>query len=212
MKKLISLAASLVAAVLLCVASVSPSYAVLKTVFVSGAGSDGNPCSLTQPCRTIGYAVGTVATGGTVSCLDAGPYDEASPINSPFTVDCRGVVYAVGNSFAFSVQTSGTLVTFRNVIFDGALAGTGAVTISGGSRVIFENCTFQNFTAAPGTAILFAPSAAVAYLTIRDSRIREQRPGRERGRHHYPATGIGFCTCRNRTDDGHGQYLRHLRQ
>ena len=35
--------------------------------------------------------------------------------------------------------------------------------------MVFENCTFQNFTAFPGQAVLFAPSAAGAHLTITDS-------------------------------------------
>ena len=60
------------------------------------------------------------------------------------------------------------VVTFRHVIFDGATGGGGAVQISGG-RVVFENCTFQNFTASPGMAVQFAPSVAGAHLTVTDS-------------------------------------------
>jgi Right handed beta helix region len=167
MKKLINLIAGPVAAALLCVASGSPSYAS-TTLFVSGGGSDANPCTLAQPCRTIGFALGQAGYGGTVSCLDAGPYTESFVSGRPFTLDCRGVVYPSGGGFAVSIASSGPRVTIRNVIFDGAIGGGGAVQITGG-RVVFENCTFQNFTASPGQAVDFAPTFAGAQLTITDS-------------------------------------------
>jgi hypothetical protein len=174
MKKLINLVAGPVAAALLCVASVSPSRAA-TTTFVSGGGSDANACTLSAPCRSIEHAI-IVATnganGGVVSCLDAGPYTEGFiSANYSFTLDCRGVVYAAfSGGFAFSIQNSVVpLVTFRNVIFDGANGGGGAVQIQGGT-VDFENCTFQNFTgSSPGEAVQFAPSVAGAQLTITDS-------------------------------------------
>jgi hypothetical protein len=59
-------------------------------------------------------------------------------------------------------------MTFRHVIFDGTPGGGGAVQILHGSAV-FEDCTFQNFTASPGEAVQFAPTAAGAQLTITDS-------------------------------------------
>jgi hypothetical protein len=179
MTKLISLVAGLAAAALVCVASVSPSRAA-TTAFVSGGGSDGNPCTLTLPCRTIGHALGFVAgNGGTINCMDAGPYTEGFSINYSYTVDCPGVVYTSTNfnGFAFTLSQvnngSNQTVTFRNVIFDGAAGGGGAVQIGGilggGGRVVFEHCTFQNFTASPGQAVLFAPTVVGAHLVITDS-------------------------------------------
>ena len=167
MKKLINLVAGLIAAALLCFASVSPSYAI-TTTYVSGGGSDANACTLALPCRTIVHAVATAGSGGAVSCLDAGPYAESFSTAFSFTLDCRGVVYPSAGNFGITAQISGQVVTFRNVIFDGAAGGGGAVQIQGG-RVVFENCTFQNFTASPGQAVLFAPTVAGAYLTITDS-------------------------------------------
>ena len=165
MKKLISLVAGLAAATLLCVASVSPSCAA-TTAFVSGGGSDANSCTLSAPCRNIAVALGAAGIGGTVSCLDAGPYTLAYSSNVSYKLDCRGVVYPPAGGFA--VQPSASVVMFRDVIFDGATGGSGAAQITGG-RVVFENCTFQNFAASPGQAVLFAPTVAGAHLTITDS-------------------------------------------
>jgi hypothetical protein len=167
MKNLINLVAGLTAATLLCVAPVSPSYAI-TTTYVSGGGSDANACTLALPCRTIVHAVATAGSGGAVSCLDAGPYAESFSTAFSFTLDCRGVVYPSAGNFGITAQISGQVVTLRNVIFDGAAGGRGAAQIQGGT-VVFENCTFQNFTASPGEAVLFAPSVAGAHLTITDS-------------------------------------------
>jgi hypothetical protein len=165
MKKFIRSVAGPIAAALLCVASGSPSHAT-TTVFVSGGGQDTNPCTIALPCRSIVHAVGTAGSGGIITCLDAGPYTENFTSLSSFTLDCRGVVYTT-HSIAIFVIT-GTAVTFRNVIFDGALGGGGAVSIDG-AKVVFQNCTFQNFTASPGEAVQFVPTAAGAHLTITDS-------------------------------------------
>jgi hypothetical protein len=81
-------------------------------------------------------------------------------------LDCRGVVYV--SSGGFAISTNAPVVTIRNVIFDGAAGGTGAVKITGG-KVVLENCTFQNFTASPGEAVQFAPTVAGSQLTITDS-------------------------------------------
>jgi hypothetical protein len=171
MNKFINIVACLVAAALLCVASVSPSQAQ-TTAYVSGKGLDANACTLSAPCKTIGHAFSAAGPGGTVTCLDAGPYTEGfAPVtNSPFTLDCRGVVYNSGSGFAVVMPGGGfaPVATFRHVIFDGSAGGGGAVKINGGSAV-FEDCTFQNFTASPGEAVQFAPSVAGSYLAIRDS-------------------------------------------
>jgi hypothetical protein len=171
MKKLTSLVAGPIAAALLCMASVSPSHAA-TTAFVSGGGSDANACTLAAPCRSIGHALSLAGNGGIVTCLDAGPYTENFNINLSYTVDCRGVVYILGglSTYAFFVNnTSHQAVTFRNVIFDGTAGGGGAVQINGAAIVVIEHCTFQNFTAAPGVAVLVQPSAVGAQLIITDS-------------------------------------------
>ena len=76
-------------------------------------------------------------------------------------------MYDSGAGFAFA-PFSTAVVTFRHVTFDGAAGGGGAVQITGG-KVVFEDCTFQNFTASPGMAVQFAPTAGQAHMTITDS-------------------------------------------
>jgi hypothetical protein len=55
--------------------------------FVSGTGSDANPCSLPAPCRTFTAAIAAVAADGEVVVLDPAGY-------GPFTVT-KGVTITV---------------------------------------------------------------------------------------------------------------------
>src|SRR5437763_9209125 len=43
-------------------------------VFVAAQGSDGNPCTFAQPCRTFQHAHDTVAAGGEIDVLDPAGY------------------------------------------------------------------------------------------------------------------------------------------
>ena len=122
---------------------------------------------LLQPCNSIERAVGFAGNGGTVTCLDAGPYRESFGTASFLHVGLPGRCIRKRRQFYY-LRLQWYVVTFRNVIFDGAAGGTRAVQISGGEAV-FENCTFQNFTQSPGEAVQFAPSFAGAHLTITDS-------------------------------------------
>jgi hypothetical protein len=161
MKKLLNLVAGPVAAALLCVATGSPSQAQ-TTAYISGRGDDLNSCTIISPCRSTGHAYGAAGNGGTITCLDAGPYTEAFDTDASYTLDCKGVVYG------FIGIENGAVVTIRNVIFDGSTGGATAVRINGG-KVVFDNCTFQNFTASGANAVVFTPSNAGAHLTITDS-------------------------------------------
>ena len=166
MKKLLNLVAGPVAAALLCVATGSPSHAQ-TTAYISGRGDDLKACTIISPCRSTGHAYGAAGNGGTISCLDAGPYTEAFDTDASYTLDCRGVVYVAASNYAITIE-NGAVVTIRNVIFDGSAGGVGAVRINGG-KVVFENCTFQNFTQGTGLGVWFVPTAAGTHLTVTDS-------------------------------------------
>jgi len=56
------------------VVSVALCSAARARVFVSGVGSDSNPCSRTAPCRTFQKGHDTVAAGGEVVALDPAGY------------------------------------------------------------------------------------------------------------------------------------------
>src|SRR5271157_4075631 len=60
--------------------------------FVSVAGSDSNPCSITQPCRHFSAAVAATAAGGEVDALDPGAYGSFT-IGHAITIEGQGWSY-----------------------------------------------------------------------------------------------------------------------
>ena len=60
--------------------------------FVSTAGSDSNPCTITQPCRHFQAAVNATAVGGEVDALDAGAYGSFT-ISQAITIEGQGWSY-----------------------------------------------------------------------------------------------------------------------
>ena len=49
-------------------------YALSNRTFVSGNGSDANPCSLAAPCRSFAGALAQTSPGGEIAVLDTAGY------------------------------------------------------------------------------------------------------------------------------------------
>src|SRR5258708_319400 len=71
--------------------AVQPQAQSIRT-FVSTAGSDSNPCSITQPCRHFSAAVAATAVGGEVDALDPGAYGSFT-IGHAITIEGQGWSY-----------------------------------------------------------------------------------------------------------------------
>ena len=95
-----------------------PAQAQAPRTWVSGAGSDANPCSRTAPCRTFDGALqgGKTAAGGEINCLDASDFGPVN-ITTSLTISCEagtaGIlapnsIIAVGiNAVSSSIETAG---------------------------------------------------------------------------------------------------------
>lgn len=57
------------------------------TTYVSGAGNDGNDCSVASPCRTFVRAMARTASSGTISCRDAADFGNLT-VTQSLTIDC----------------------------------------------------------------------------------------------------------------------------
>src|SRR5215469_8886866 len=71
----------------------SVSQAQVQRTFVSGSGSDGNPCSRTSPCRTFTQALSVTNPGGEVIALDSAGYG-AFIVTQAVTIQAPNGVYA----------------------------------------------------------------------------------------------------------------------
>src|SRR5262249_54412423 len=61
--------------------------------FVSGQGSDSNPCSLAAPCRSFAGALAQTNAGGEITVLDSAGYGTVT-INKSVTITNPGGVEA----------------------------------------------------------------------------------------------------------------------
>jgi hypothetical protein len=136
-------------------------------VFVSGQGSDSNPCSLAAPCRSFQQAHNAVVAGGEIVALDAAGY-------GPITISKAVTITAIG--IEASITTNGTTttgvvvnagagdtVTIRGItLFSGAITGDG-IDINSGKSVTIRDCTISGF---PGSGIAVEPSASL-HLALR---------------------------------------------
>ena len=108
--------------------------AVVQRTFVSGQGSDTNPCSISAPCRSFAAAIAQTVTGGEVVVLDSAGY-------GPVTITSAVSITAPPGIYAGVSVSSG----------DGVVVNAGA-----SDRVVLRGL---NIVAIPGT-----PAAAVRFL------------------------------------------------
>jgi hypothetical protein len=141
---------TLLVAALVCLVPAAPAQAQSIRTFVSTAGSDSNPCSLTSPCRHFQAAVNATSAGGEVDALDPGAYGSFT-ISHAITIEGQGWSYvappANGAAITIAATTSDT-INIHGVSLNGAGAGgntTGIVFADGGGLEIVD-CTIRNFT------------------------------------------------------------------
>ena len=72
---------------IVCLLLVAVGEATVPRAFVSTAGSDTNPCSAVQPCRSFNQALTVVQPGGEIVVQDSGGYSTGFTITQSVTID-----------------------------------------------------------------------------------------------------------------------------
>jgi hypothetical protein len=153
---LLSLAASGVA----CLALAGAGEAQVPRAFVSINGSDTNPCSAVQPCRSFNQALTVVEAGGEIVVQNSGGYSTGFTITKSVTIDAAGVNASVINTSDGDLCTinagSSDRVVLRGISFHGAsFNGNGIRVLQVGSLYV-EHCSiseFVNGTAQSGDGV-----------------------------------------------------------
>ena len=142
--------------------------------WVSGTGSDANPCSRTAPCQTFAGAFSKTATNGEISCLDPSGFGTIN-ITKSITINGDGTLASILNAgttgIIVNITTNLTTdkVVVRNVSIQGAGTGTDGVRIIDGQEVILDNVTIAGFTDA-GIDITQSQSGNVFLKNVRISK------------------------------------------
>ncbi|HWX85609.1 MAG TPA: right-handed parallel beta-helix repeat-containing protein [Xanthobacteraceae bacterium] len=129
-----------------------PAHAQATRTWVSGVGSDANPCSRTAPCKTFAGAISKTAPGGEIDALDPGGFG-AVTITKAITLDGGGGQVAsilVAGTNAINVNAGASdVVILRNLRFDGlnqsVNPGLTAIQFNSGGTLIVEKCDIFGF-------------------------------------------------------------------
>jgi hypothetical protein len=141
----------IVALSLISIATVASAQAT--RTWVSGVGSDANPCSRTAPCQTFAGALSKTAAGGEIDALDPHGFGTVT-INKSITIDGGGgqvasILYSGINGVtvndALQPNPQTIEVTLRNLRLNGAgtTLGVDGVRFLSGKRLTIENCIIQ---------------------------------------------------------------------
>jgi len=150
-----------------------PAQAQTRT-WVSSAGSDGNSCSRTSPCKTFAGAITKTAAGDEINCLDAGEFGRVN-INKSITISCEaGTAGALGGSFSgISVETLATDVVYlRGLDISGTGSGVAGIQVSAVGALHVEHCLIHRFNSGTAAGIYFV-TEGTSKLFVSDSTIAD---------------------------------------
>jgi hypothetical protein len=140
-----------------------------QRVFVSGSGSDSNPCTFTAPCRTFAQAFATAPTNGEIDVLDPAGYG-ALTITHGISIQAHGfggITAATSGANAITINAgTSDAITLNGLLIDGTDAGHDGILINSGASVQILNCVIRRFT---GYGVDFFSSTNPTNLLIADT-------------------------------------------
>ena len=142
----------------------------LTRSFVSSAGVDTNPCTISQPCATFAQAYTAIGDNGIIAALDAGKYGPLFNITSGVTINGNGWAAITGpnNGNAITISAGTANVTLIGLEIDGAgTAGNGIFLNAAGSLTV-TNCTVQNFA---NDGIVLEPTSGTLDFAVTDTTV-----------------------------------------
>jgi hypothetical protein len=160
-----------------------------STVTLQNGATQNAPCN---PCGSLAGALGTVAPGGNIYCVNGGNFWPQTTITASITIDCHDVLATVVSCGAITINAPGASVTLRNITFMGQDCGSNGIIIQAAAAVHLEDVTVSHILGAgvidtrtagsslviknmtirdnSGDGIRFTPSAAI-HLHVSDSLI-----------------------------------------
>ena len=164
--------------------------AQVQRTFVSGLGSDANPCTRTAPCRTFPQAISQTSTGGEVYVLDSAGFgaftiNKAISIVAPSGVTA-GISVFSGDGIVVNAGASDTVALRGLTVNNQGSTGNGVVFNTGG-MLHLESCVISGFTNSLSAGLKFLGSGN---LDVKDSIAR----GNYDGILVQPSSGTAFAT------------------
>ena len=142
---------TIAAALLACGLSAVPAHARATRTWVSGTGSDTNPCTLALPCLTFAVALTQTAAKGEISVLDSGDFGPVTITQAISIVNDGAGVAAIGSFLENAVTVNAGLtdsVHLRGLTIEALGGGSSGVRFLMGGNLAIENCVIRNFANA----------------------------------------------------------------
>src|ERR1044071_5988906 len=140
--------------------------------WVSGVGSDNNPCSIFSPCKTLAGAYSQTMPGGQITLVDADAVGTLK-IDHSITIDASelfsGSLGLAGFDGITVAAGKGDVVTLRGLTLYGAGVAENGIRFVSGARLHVENCVIYGFTKRG----IDYESGEANRLVVKDSVIRE---------------------------------------
>lgn len=164
----------------------------LTRTYVSSAGSNSNPCTLTAPCSSFATAYAAVLPNGIVAALDPGRYGPLT-ITGPVTINGYGwaaiTAPAAGNGITITAGSTDK-VTLTGLEIDGAAAGYNGIVANAVGSLTISNCVLQDFvdngTNGTGNGIIIEPTAGPLNFVITNTTVANNT---HRGIFYFPQGG-----------------------
>lgn len=138
--------------------------------FVSGSGSDSNPCSLVSPCRTFAQAISVTNAGGEIVALDSAGFGTVT-INKAISIVATGGAEGLIAVPQGQINAgTGDVVSLRGLTIDGRGAGQYGILVNSGGTIEIAGTLIHNLAT---DGIRYAPSGAPTTLTITNSTISD---------------------------------------
>ena len=141
--------------------------------WVSGVGSDANPCSRTAPCKTFAGAISKTSAGGEISVLDSGPYGTVT-ITKSITINGDGHLASILGAGTTGVTVNAganDVVILRNLSINGVGTGLNGIRFLAGGALHIQDCDIHGFNASPGLGLDFTPSG-ISRLFVENTTFR----------------------------------------
>jgi len=167
-----SATAALIVAAAIAFLHVLPAQAQATRTFVSGQGNDGNPCSVTAPCRTFQAAFALTAENGEIDALNAADYGPLT-ITHGITIIAQGVtagISATSGATGVSINAGpADVISLSGIDIEGQGSGATGIAFNTGASLQIQNCVIRGFANA---GIAFAPATSSA-LSVSESLVSD---------------------------------------
>jgi hypothetical protein len=140
-----------------------PAQAASTRTFVSSAGKDSNPCTITLPCATFAVAYAATAANGIIAALDPGKYGPITIIG-PITINGYGWAAITGpaSGIAITINAGPTdKVALIGLEIDGANAVNNGIQFNSGGLLTVRDSQIENF-ASNGISFLPTGSSGIS--------------------------------------------------